>query len=257
MQSKATLPKMPLSDAVQINYPRRRVVRTVLKQLIRSVFSAISDFEISGQENLPPEGPLMVIGNHFSFLDPVAVIGAVPYPIEYVGGAQMPNAPKAVSWISRVYGVLPVHRGSVSRETLFASRKVLDQKGVLGIFPEAGSWATVLRPARPGAAYLASCTQAKILPVGLDGLVDVFPALRKGKRARVRINFGKPFGPLFVSSRGETDRTRLADIGQMMMKSIAELIPEERRGHYSSNEAIRLAARGTEIYPWDQGGLTE
>jgi len=28
------------------------------------------------------------------------------------------------------------------------------------------------------------------------------------------------------------------------------LIPPERRGHYSNDPAIRLAAQGTEIYPW-------
>ena len=234
-----------------IAYPRRRVIRRVLRQLIRAAFGAITDFVTLGTENLPKEGPLLVVGNHFSFLDPVAVIGAVPYPIEYVGGSQMPNAPQAISWISRVYGVLPVYRGSVSRETLFASRKVLKQKGVLGIFPEAGSWAAVLRPARPGAAYLASCTNAQILPVGLDGFVDVFPMLRKGKRAKVIIRFGKPFGPLFVSERGETDRRKLAEIGQEIMQRIADLIPPERRGHFSDDPRIREAARGTEIYPWD------
>ncbi len=234
-----------------IAYPRRRIIRRVLRQLIRGAFGAITEFATLGTENLPKEGPLLVVGNHFSFLDPVAVIGAVPYPIEYIGGTQMPNAPKAVSWISRVYGVLPVYRGSVSREALFASRKVLRQKGVLGIFPEAGSWAAVLRPARPGAAYLASCTQAQILPVGLDGFVDVFPMLRKGKKARVTIRFGKPFGPLFVSERGETDRRKLAEIGQEIMQHIADLIPPERRGHFSDDPKVREAALGTEIYPWD------
>ncbi len=254
MNSKATLTKVPVSAGdIQIAYPRRRIVRSILKQFIRTVLGSISTLEISGTENLPTEGPLLVVGNHFSFLDPVAVIGAVPYPIEFVGGAQMPNAPKEVTWLTRVYGILPVHRGSISRETLFASRRVLEQKGVLGIFPEAGSWASVLRPARPGAAYLASCTQAKILPVGLDGLIDVFPMLRSGKKARVRINFGKPFGPLFVSHRGETDRGRLTEIGNEMMRRVADLIPEERRGHYSANETLRMAALGTDAYPWDNG----
>jgi 1-acyl-sn-glycerol-3-phosphate acyltransferase len=219
--------------------------------LIRAAFGAITETTLIGTENLPKSGPLLVVGNHFSFLDPVAVIGAVPYPIEYIGGAQMPNAPGAVSWIARVYGVLPVYRGSVSREALFASRKVLRQKGVLGIFPEAGSWATVLRPARPGAAYLASCTDAQILPVGLDGFVDVFPMLRRGKRAKVTIRFGKPFGPLFVSERGEKDKRKLAEIGQQIMQHIAELVPPERRGHYSSDPHIREAARESDIYPWE------
>jgi len=34
------------------------------------------------------------------------------------------------------------------------------------------------------------------------------------------------------------------------MRRIAELIPPERRGHYSDDPAIREAAQGTEVFPW-------
>ncbi|MCX7975840.1 MAG: 1-acyl-sn-glycerol-3-phosphate acyltransferase [Bellilinea sp.] len=238
-------------EELAITYPRRKVIRSVLRQLIRAAFHVLSDFTIEGAENLPGEGPLLVIGNHFSFIDPVAVIGSVPYPIEYVGGFRMPNAPQSVTWLAGLYGFLPVRRGSISRDTLYASRKVLQLNGVLGIFPEAGSWASFLRPARPGAAYLASSTRAKILPVGLDGLTDLFPMLRKGKRARVTVHFGKPFGPFFVSERGETNRNRLEEIGHEMMRQIARLIPPERRGFYSEDPQLRQKAMAESVYPWE------
>ena len=234
-----------------IIYPRRRVVRRVLKSLIQAAFGALSDFKVMGQANLPKDGPLLVIGNHFSFLDPVALIGTMPYPIEFIGGTQMPNAPTAVWWIARMYGTLPVRRGSVSRDTLKASQRVLEQGGVLGVFPEAGSWATVLRPARLGAAFLASATEARVLPVGLHGLTQFFPRLRKGSRPQVTLRIGKPFGPFFVSERGESDRKRLADIGHEMMRRIAQLIPAELRGHYSEDPGMREAARETDRYPWE------
>ncbi len=225
-------------------------MRAVLRRLIALGLNFFADIEISGQANLPKSGPLLVVGNHFSFLDPVAMIHAMPWPLDFVGGLRMPNAPAVVRWIPGLWGVLPVRRGSLSRETLVASRKILTENGVLGIFPEAGSWAAVLRPARPGAAYLASSTRAQILPVGFDGLVDVFPSFRQGKRAQVHIRIGQPFGPLYVSERGEKDRDRLAEIGDEIMRRIAGLLPQERRGFYSDDPAIREAAKGTEVYPW-------
>ncbi|HWR65543.1 MAG TPA: lysophospholipid acyltransferase family protein [Bellilinea sp.] len=234
-----------------ITYPRRKAIRAVLRTLIRGAFAVLADFNVIGTENLPKEGPLLVIGNHFSFLDPVALIGMLPFPLEFIGGSQMPNAPGAVSWLARVYGVLPVRRGSISRDSLRASRKVLNDKGVLGIFPEGGSWATVLRPARPGSAYLATCTHANILPVGLDGLIDLFPSIRAGRRPKITFNIGKPFGPFFVSDRGVADRQRLDDLGHEFMRRIAELIPAERRGHYSGSAAIREAAVAASVYPWE------
>jgi len=232
-----------------ITYPRRVAIRRVLRFFIRLIFSIIADFKIEGRENIPTDGPVLVIANHFSFLDPVALIGVLPWTIEFVGGTKLPNAPKYVWWLQRLYGVLHVNRGGVSRETLLASRNVLKQGGILGILPEGGSWATVLRPPRPGTSYLATTVAAPILPVGLDGLTDVFP-LKLGRRARVTIRFGKPFGPFYVSDRGETNRARLDELGHEMMRQISVLIPPERRGHYSDDPAIRAAAQGTEIYPW-------
>jgi len=58
------------------------------------------------------------------------------------------------------------------------------------VFPEAGAWATTLRPPRLGASLLALRTGAPLLPIGLDGLINVFPSLRKGKRAKVTIRVG-------------------------------------------------------------------
>ncbi|NIP78961.1 MAG: hypothetical protein GWM90_07080, partial [Gemmatimonadetes bacterium] len=145
----------------------------------------------------------------------------------------------------------PVYRGTGSRYALRAAEAVLAQDGVLGIFPEAGSWATVLRPARPGAAYLATRTGAPILPMGFAGLVDVFPRLRQGRRAHVTLRIGQPFGPFHATGRGRARRQQVDEIGHEIMRHIAELIPPERRGHYSDDPAIRAAAQGTEVYPWD------
>jgi len=133
---------------------------------------------------------------------------------------------------------------------LRAAEAVLAQDGILGIFPEAGSWATVLRPPRPGAAFLAVRTGARILPMGFDGLPDVFPRLRKGRRARVTVRIGRPFGPFHATGRGQARRQQLDAIGHEIMRHIAELIPPEWRGHYSEDPAVRAAAQGTEIYPW-------
>jgi 1-acyl-sn-glycerol-3-phosphate acyltransferase len=233
-----------------IHYPRRRPIRWLLRSLIRMAFPIFADIEIEGIENFPGKGPLLVVGNHFNFLDPVALIKITDWPLEFVGGSHRPNAPSFLSWFADTWGILPVFRGSVSRSTMLASKAVLAQGGVLATFPEGGSWASVLRPARPGAAFLASQSNAPLLPVGFDGLVDVFPKFRRGKRARVKVRIGQLFGPFFVSERGETNRMRLDEIGNEIMRHIAELIPPERRGYYSNDPAIREAARNAAAYPW-------
>jgi len=232
-------------------YPRRRVGRTILWSLINMALFILGDVKVIGKENLPQIGPMLVVGNHFGFLDPLAVIKVFSWKLEFLGGTQTPNAPGIVEWFRHLWGIIPVFRGSVSRDTFIISETILAQKGILTIFPEGGSWATVLRPARPGVAFLAAKTGAQILPIGLDGFDTFFANLRKFKRPKATIRIGKPFGPYEINVKSRVDREKLDDFGHDIMKHIAELIPPEKRGYYSDDPKIREAAKGTEIYPWD------
>jgi 1-acyl-sn-glycerol-3-phosphate acyltransferase len=241
----------PVPYSEQFPYPRRRAIRLIMRQGIRLAFTALSNLRILGKENLPESGPLIVVANHFHFVDPVAVIRATPWPLDFLGGFHMPDAPPIVTWLPKMWGIYPVRRGAASRTAMRASTTVLAQNGVLGIFPEGGSWAAVLRPARPGTAYLAAETGARLLPIGLDGLVDLFPKLQHSQRATVTVRIGKPFGPFEVKGRGRERRGQLEEIGHQIMREIAELIPPERRGVYSANRELREAAHEVAVFPHD------
>jgi 1-acyl-sn-glycerol-3-phosphate acyltransferase len=239
------------TDMPQNLYPfRRRPIRFLLKKLSIPAFAALTHMEILGEENLPESGPLLVVGNHFSFIDPVAFVRMAPWPIEFVGGAETPHAPLWTRIIPFLWGYHKLYRGTGARDALRAGEEVMKKGGCLGIFPEGGNWATVLRPARPGAAFLATRTEARILPVGLYGFTEVFPSLGRLRRAKVTIQIGKPFGPFTANGSGRERREQLDEIGHRIMGAIAELLPPGLRGAYSDDPAIRKAARGTEIYPW-------
>ena len=229
---------------------RRKPVRFLLKKLSIPAFAMLTRMEITGEENLPKEGPLLVAGNHFSFIDPVAFVRLAPWPIEFVGGAEMPHAPAWTRIIPSLWGYHKVYRGTGSRDALRAAEQLLNKGGFLGMFPEGGNWATVLRPARPGITFLATRSGARILPVGLFGFTEVFKSLGHAKRARVTVNIGKPFGPFTATGSGRERRRQLDEIGHEIMQHIAELLPQEMRGHYSDDPSIREAALGKEIYPW-------
>ena len=236
---------------VEFKYPRRRLMRRFVQAATKFLFSVLTDFHLVGAENFPTKGPLLVVANHFSFVDPVALVRITPWPMEFLGGFRAPNAPAAISWLRELWGYYPVFRGTGSQLAFRASEAVLGQGGVMGLFPEGTSAAAVLRPPRLGVALIAVRTGAGILPIGLDGFTEVFPQLARGRRARVTVNVGRPFGPFSVSGRGRTRRKALEDIGHEVMHRIAALIPPERRGHYSDDPEIRAAAQGTEYYQFD------
>jgi 1-acyl-sn-glycerol-3-phosphate acyltransferase len=227
---------------------KRKPIRIFMQWLAKVLFWLLTDLRIEGKENFPKEGPLIMVGNHFSFVDIPAFVRAAPYPVEFIGGAVFANAPKFLAFLPRLWGYLPVFRGTGSHFALREAERVLNSNGVLAIFPEGGSHARMLRPPRPGTMFLAVRTKARILPVGLVGMDEVFSELAKFRSPKVVINIGGPFGPFDVSLKGKQRREKLGEIGNVMMQKIADLIPPEKHGYLSDDPEIRAQVVD---YPWD------
>lgn len=229
------------------------VARRLIRGVIRVLFTLLIRVRVEGAENIPESGPLIVAANHFHFVDPLAIIYAMPWPLDFIGGSHMAFAPVIVRWLPRLWGLYRVRRSGSSRGALRQAEETLRAGGILGIFPEGGSWATVLRPPRPGSAFLATRTQSPVLPVGLDGLPNIFPSLKRFRRATVTIRIGKPIGPFACTSRGRTGRAEIDRVGETIVRAIGELIPPESRGVYSEDPSLRQAAQAAAVYPWESG----
>jgi 1-acyl-sn-glycerol-3-phosphate acyltransferase len=233
-----------------IRIPRRLFIRSILKGLTHLALNLFSDFELIGEENIPDQGPIIITGNHFSFADSVALLRIAPPSLEVFTGANPAFTPGWAKLLPRLWGVLYVYRGTGSRQAIRDAENVLRQGGFFGIFPEGGAWAEMIRPARPGAAYLAAKTDSQILPVAFTGFRDVFP-LRLRNKNKVTIRVGKPYGPVSVSGRGQEKRQQLDELGDRIMQEIADLLPDHLRGRYSSDPAVREKAKEVESYPWE------
>jgi 1-acyl-sn-glycerol-3-phosphate acyltransferase len=243
--------------AQQYPYPRRRVSRYFLTRLARLVLRTLCKFEVIGRENLPKTGPILLVGNHFHFADPVIAVAIAEWPMEFLGGFQFVDGPKWVHWIPSTWGFYKLRRGNASKDALRAATAVLQQNGILGIFPEGGSWADVLRPPRPGTAYLAVRSGARVLPIGIDGMANLFPYLKQRKRATVTVRIGKPFGPFTAEGRGRQRRDQLDAISDEIMLQIAALIPPEHHGVYSTDPELRAEAEKVSAWRYDDPDKAE
>ena len=240
----------------EIKVPRRLAIRSVLKGLISLALHTFSDFEVIGKENIPEKGPIIITGNHFSFADSIAMLHISPPSIEMFSGANPAFTPGWAKLLPRLWGVLYVFRGTGSRQAIRDAENILAQDGFFGIFPEGGAWAEMIRPARPGTAYLASRTDARILPVGFTGFNTVLP-LRFKNQSKVTIRIGKPYGPLKATGRGRERRDQLDEIGDRIMKEIALLLPDKLRGKFSSDPAVVERAKEVADYPWETADWDE
>jgi len=222
-------------------YPRRRFIRRALRGAIRMAASVITDYRVEGQENLPKQGPLLIVGNHFHFLDTIGPIHCTDYFLEFINDSVMPNAPATMKFLPSLWGTLKILQGTANLEAMRASEAVLAQGGILAIFPEGHVHRLPLGKPLPGASFLALRSGVPILPIATysEDEWNLFGALtRKKRRARIVTRIGKPFGPLAIGDLQKIPgREEVKAAGWEIMSHIADLLPRHARGIYDSQQA--------------------
>ncbi len=221
-------------------WPRRRFIRGLLSMGIDVIGAILTRWEVYGKENIPKKGPLLIVGNHFSFLDTVAPIHATNWPLEFIGDFEMPNAPTIMKIFPRSWETLKIEQGTPNFEALQASEAVLEQDGVLVIYPEGHVHDGPLNPALPGAAFMALRTGVPILPMGTisDNDWKLFGTIKEEKRRLgVTTKIGEVFGPLKSKNPQRPSRQEIHEAGVLMMTKIAALLPKEFRGEFDPDDA--------------------
>ncbi len=192
---------------------------------------------ISGQEQTPHEGALLIVSNHLGLLDPLAIGTRLPRRLYIVAKVEMFSWP-IIGWLARKADVIPIRRGQSDREALRRVLEHLEAGHAVLLFPEGtypqGSQPRGMLKAQPGAALLALRSGATILPVGLSGS-DMVWSLRGIpwswlRRWPVTVRVGEPYRPQVPG--GVSQKEALALITNEMMRRIAALVPDEYRGHY-------------------------
>ena len=216
-------------------WPRRCFIRGLLSTSVDIIASILTRWEVIGKENIPKSGPLIIVGNHFHFLDTVAPIHSTHWPLEYIGDFEMPNAPPVMRMFPNAWQTLKIEQGTPNFEALQASEAILAQKGVLVIYPEGHVNGGPLRSALPGAAYIALRTGVPLLPIGTvsDNNWRLFKTMtEKNRRLRIFTRIGKVFGPFKTEDSHRPNRQELKETGMKIMMKIAELLPKEFRGEF-------------------------
>jgi 1-acyl-sn-glycerol-3-phosphate acyltransferase len=181
---------------------------------------------VAGVERVPLSGGVLLAMNHLGGADPVLVIGYAPRPVTAIGKAEVLRWP-VIGALARAYGMVPVRQGWPDRAALEAGLAALRSGEALWIAPEGReSLSGALERAKTGAAFLARLAGVPVVPVAITGTrwPQVLGAWRRLRRPVVTLTFGCPF-----RLPPEASRRVAADL---IMRRIAELLPEEYRGVY-------------------------
>ncbi len=229
------------TQTLSISYPRKPVLRGVVRLLGRTAMSLLTRTSVTGIENLPKKGPLIMVGNHVAVFEAAMMVLYAPWLIELVGTGEIPLDPRYAP-IANTYGYIPIRRGDMDRGALTAALDVLKQGGVVGMFPEGGIWESSVKRGRTGVAWLSYQSDAPIVPVGFGGIDGAIAGIAKLKRPRLVMNIGNVIPPVRIVDDEKSRKAALQEAADMIMGRIEALVPEEdkRRWNRIRDERFEL-----------------
>lgn len=212
-----------------------KMIQKSVSGILRTGFRA----RVTGLENFPEDGPVIVASNHLAFLDSIIISALMPRRVAFLAKSEYVNTPgvrgKMMKLMFEAIDIIPVNRSDrkESMKALGKALEVLNEGRVFGIYPEGTrSRDGYLYRGKIGMAWLAHMTGAPVVPIGLigtDKLQKPDSNMVYPKRFTVRV--GKP---LYFEKTGETmTGKQRKETTTKIMDEIAALSGQGRKDVYN------------------------
>jgi 1-acyl-sn-glycerol-3-phosphate acyltransferase len=138
----------------------------ILKPIAVVLMRLLFRLEAVGRELVPPTGPVLIVSNHVSVLDPPLVGGAAPRPLVFMAKEELFRIPLFGRLIRSLYA-RPVRRDGSDLRAMKGSLALLQEGRAILVFPEGtrGVEGEAPRAGRPGVGMLAVLSGAPVVRV--------------------------------------------------------------------------------------------
>lgn len=130
---------------------------------------------VRGRGKVPKHGPLLILANHASYVDPIALSVACRRHIVFIGNADILEEgllTKFVLW----WGLIPIVPNTPDRAALRRATEYLKAGHAVCIFPEGGlSDNGEIKPFLPGATLLYRLASPTVICCGLRRMTRIIP----------------------------------------------------------------------------------
>jgi putative phosphoserine phosphatase/1-acylglycerol-3-phosphate O-acyltransferase len=201
-------------------------------------------FRVYGENRIPESGPAILVANHRSYFDPLAIgflLARRGRTVRFLGKKEVFDAP-LVGDVATAMGGIRVDRGTGSEEPLVAAQDALAAGDMVAIMPQG----TIPRgreffdpelKGRWGAMRLAHASRVPVIPIGMWGTEKVWP--RSSRLPNVTNVWSPPTVTIRVGRPVELGYEDIDADTRAMMSSITALLPPEaRRPHEPSPEEL-------------------
>ncbi|ONI89370.1 1-acyl-sn-glycerol-3-phosphate acyltransferase [Actinosynnema sp. ALI-1.44] len=180
--SKTSAPDLPEGAIPWVH----EVGRVIGRYLYRPAFR----FRVHSMDQFPMDGPVVLVANHSSMIEPQVLFGIVPRRSVFLVKGELFKGIAGRGL--RAIGQLAIRRGEADRKPLLAAVRVLRGGGVIGVFPEGTRGEGDVVNAEQGAAWLVRQSGALVQPVAVRGTRRPEGSPRRF-RPVVDVLVGKPF----------------------------------------------------------------
>lgn len=196
-----------------------RFAHVVVPPIIKLLFR----MKVTGLENMPRKGSVVLASNHASNMDPVFIGVTCPRMVHFMAKAEIWKVPLLGRLVSAV-GAFPVRRGGADRQAVRTAAGVLKRGAVVGVFPEGSRQKDGgLGQPLPGVGMFSLQAGVTTIPVALRGTDRIFPN-RRSPLPKIEVHFGPPVRPeLEGLTRSEKNRAFSNEI----MRALAVLLDIE------------------------------
>ncbi len=162
------------------------ILYKISRPVIRVLFNFFYKPTYIGRENIPPSGSFVLAGNHTSYLDPLLLMSASKRTIHFLAKDSLVKGIKGL--IFKHMGIIPVNRKIHDKDALRNAKEALNNKKVIGIFPEGTINRTedMTLPFKIGAVKMAKDKDTLLVPFTITNKYKLF-------RKSVTIEFYKPY----------------------------------------------------------------
>lgn len=198
-----------LLNVVEISIPTLFLLTAVMNAVVAIyIFSLVPEFlmrfmvwlltlamyriDVRGvEENIPDEGPALVVCNHVGYMDALILAGAIPRPVKFVTYYKIYRLP-IMNWVFRAAGAIPIAGSKEDPELMRRAFERIDEAlaagEIVGIFPEGGLTSDgEIATFRPGVEKILEARKVPVVPMALKNLWGSLFSRRDSRLGRMRV----------------------------------------------------------------------
>jgi 1-acyl-sn-glycerol-3-phosphate acyltransferase len=203
-------------DMTERKRPHIRPLYGFVQFVVRVLFKVLFRMRVTGLENIPKEGSVLIASNHASWFDPPSIGCIIPREITFFVKKELMPIP-LVGWFIRYAGAIPVDRGGMTAGAVKDIIRVLKGGRPVLIFPEGtrtkdGNFRTPKR----GAGMIAVAADVPVIPCYIEGSYHAKPF-----RSRITLHFLPPVHPGDIEAVDRREQYML--VSQRIMHDIIKL----------------------------------